>query len=226
MGDGWRLRHGVNKFVADNVQSVQATFIVGLQHHFNRTDQFGQGRVIPHTGYLSNHITANGVKERHALRADHCDIALNAFIGPCFHIRQQLFEQVNVQATAQTTVGRHHQVAHAFNVAFFQVRVLIFQITIRKVTNHFAHGLCIRTAGRHAILRFTHFGSGDHLHRFSDLLRVLDACDLTTYLFCAGHELLLNALRSTLKQTARRYQDWVALKESRIAFSLPSISSL
>ncbi len=34
--------------------------------------------------------------------------------------------------------------------------------------------------------------------------------DLTTYLFCAGHELLLNALRPALRQAARRYQDWVA----------------
>ena len=64
------------------------------------------------------------------------------------------------------------------------------------------------------------FGSGDHLHRFSDLLRVLDACDLTTYLFCAGHELLLNALRPALRQAARRYQDWVALKESWMPFQL------
>src|SRR5699024_1628568 len=168
-------------------------------HHFYRTDQFGQGRVIPHAGDLGNNIAAHGVEERHAFRADHCEDALNAVVDPGLHFRQQFFEEVNVQTTAQTTVGRHHQVAHAFNGAVFQVRVLIFQITVCKVTNHFAHGFCIRTAGRHAILRFTHFGSGDHLHRFSDLLRVLDACDLTTYLFCAGHELLLNALRPALR---------------------------
>ncbi len=46
-GDRRNLRHGVNKFVADNVQLVQTAFIIGLQHHFYRADQFGQGWVIP-----------------------------------------------------------------------------------------------------------------------------------------------------------------------------------
>lgn len=89
-----------------------------------------------------------------------------------------------------------------------------------KVTNHFAHGFCIRTAYRHAILRFTHFGSGDHLHRFSDLLRVLDACDLTTYLFCASSELLLNALRPALRQAARRYRGLGCFEGIEDAFQL------
>ncbi|MDI4740399.1 alpha/beta hydrolase-fold protein, partial [Salmonella enterica subsp. enterica serovar Kentucky] len=53
-------------------------------------------------------------------------------------------------------------------------------------------------------------------------LRIQPGYDHSYYLFCAGHELLLNALRPALRQAARRYQDWVALKESRMPFSLPS----
>jgi hypothetical protein len=49
------------------------------------------------------HLANGNLEYKHpylAFRADHCEVALNAFIGPCFHIRQQFFEQVNVQATA------------------------------------------------------------------------------------------------------------------------------
>ena len=47
--------------------------------------------------------------------------------------------------------------------------------------------MTVRTSRPHPLLRFAHFGCGDHFHRLRDFFGVLDALNLAAYLFTCSH---------------------------------------
>ena len=61
----------------------------------------------------------------------------------------------------------------------------------------------------HALLRATHFGGGDHLHRLGDLLRILNALDLIPNLLRGGHRPTPPPARRQ-KRTKRRARGFAA----------------
>ncbi len=182
------LGHCVQEYIPRDMDGIELAGLVGIQHDPDKADQVLDMGLIPEVGRLSQDLAAEAFEEAEPLVADGGERSLDAGLLLFFDLADYLPEQVAVQASAQTTIGRDDDVTDAFDLALGrQVTVPVFRRRMAQVRDHLQHLFGEGTGGGHPFLRLAHLGRRHHFHGLGDLLRALDAGDLGAYFFRAGH---------------------------------------
>ena len=144
------------------------------------------GAVSDMTGF-GHDLRANTLEETKRLGAEGDYFDFDTPVVEFANVIQGLFEQVGVQAAAQTPIGRDRNDTGTLDLALDQERMLVLGVRTGHVMHHFGDALGIRPSSEHLVLGTAHLARRHHFHRRSDLLSVLDTRDLGLYLFAASH---------------------------------------
>ncbi|MNN05758.1 hypothetical protein D3C81_1185280 [compost metagenome] len=200
------LGHGVHELVGRQVQAIQRSFVEPIQHDLDAADQIVDRRRITQVADRSDHVAAVAAEEAGALAADDAELCLNASIVPVLHVFDQGLEQVDVQATAETTVTGYQDVADTLDRTLHHEGMAVFRVGLGQVTDHLTDTHRVRTACSHALLSPAHLADRHFFHGVGDLLRALDARNLAANLFCACHVTPFGLAGGSLAAPAAAYQ--------------------
>src|SRR5690606_27102372 len=220
------LGHGVDELVGYQIQAIHTPFVEGIEHDLDAADQIVDRRRFAEVADGSDYVAAEAAEEARTLVADHAKVDFDLLIVPLLHVLDQRLEQVDVQATAQTTIGRHDDVADTLDRTLHHERMTVLRVGVGQMANHLPDPLRVGTAGSHALLCLAHLADRHLFHGAGDLLRAFDARNLAANLFCACHLTPIGLAGGNLAVPAAAYQLCVALNFSIPAFRPASISSL
>src|SRR5205807_8964877 len=100
---------------------------------------------------------------------------ISIFLFACSLRKAWDSQQVGIEGSTKTFVGRYQDDQIAFVTARIEQWMMeLFGRLRGQLAKHFAHLVGERTGVDDAILRALQLRGRDHLHRFGDLLRVLD----------------------------------------------------
>ena len=150
-------------------------------------------RGVAQLGCLRDDLDADALQETEALVADGDSFDAVAFGFQLARFLRDLAQHVGVHAAAQTFVGGDDDETDGLraHVRGDHERVRVLRVCTGKIGGDVTNLLTVRTGRAHPVLRLAHLGRGDHFHRLGDLLRILYALDLATYLFACCHECFL-----------------------------------
>jgi hypothetical protein len=106
---------------------------------------------------------------------------------PLAHGGERRSKQIDIEPACQAAVARDNKEADTLSLAFDEIGMLVFGMSIGQMAYDAPHLVGIGTCRVHALLRLAHLARGDHLHSLGDLLGILDALDLVTDLSFACH---------------------------------------
>ena len=185
------LGHGVFELVMRQVEAIDAARFVGIQHDLDGTDQLDNRGGIAKVSGGGGDVAAKALEIAIALGTDQGQIDLQSGCIPFLHGGNNGFEQINVQATAKSTIGGNNDQADAPGLTLFQIGMVVFRMRKRHVRHHVLDLFRIGACRQHPFLCLAHFARRHHLHRLGDLLRALDARNLGADFFRACHYLTL-----------------------------------
>src|SRR5690606_3401409 len=131
--------------------------------HLHGADHIRDFRALADVAYRGHDIAAITVEERCRLGAHGADDRLHALLMPFLHGADHGLEQVDVQAAAQASIRRDHDVTHILYRPFLHVHVLVLGIGVGNVADDVADGLGVGLAQLHAFLRLAHLARSHHL---------------------------------------------------------------
>ena len=108
------MRHGVDETVADEIDTVKFAIAVGIYHCTNAADEVAQGRVVAVSINGSDDVAVDAVDEGDAFASKDAELQFATLFALFFNVRQQFFEQVDIQTTAKTAVGTDDDIADFF----------------------------------------------------------------------------------------------------------------
>ncbi|MDT4866763.1 hypothetical protein FQZ97_1016380 [compost metagenome] len=144
------------------------------------------GRVAQ-SGCAGHHLGIDAVEETETLVANGHGLGADAFGLQLLELGRQGPQHVGVHAAAQSLVGRHNDKTGGFGIVDLHEGVRVLGVSAAQVAGDLAHLFRVRPGRTHAVLRLAHFGGGDHLHGFGDLLGVLHRFDLAAYFLACCH---------------------------------------
>ena len=145
-------------------------------------------------GCLRDDVHAQAFKKPQAFAADDGHIDIDAFITPLGHRINHLAKQIDVEAATKAAITGNHDEAHALDLASLGIAVLILKVSLCQVRHYITHLPGVGASLVHPLLGATHLARSDHLHRFCDLLSILDTLDLGPDFLGACHIVMLREL--------------------------------
>ncbi len=177
-----------------------------VQHDLDAADQIIDRRLFAEVADRCDDVAAEAAEEACAFVADHAEVDFDLLIVPLLHVLDQDLEQVDVQATAKTTIGRHDDVADTLDRTLYHERMTVFRVGKGQMADYLPDPLRIRAAGSHAHLCLAHLADRHLFHGAGDLLRAFDARNLAANLFCACHLTPIGLAGGSLTAPAAAYQ--------------------
>jgi hypothetical protein len=136
---------------------------------------------------VGDDITLEAAEELERLSADGAEVDLDVLRSAILHGENRRLEQVGVQATAQTAVGRDLRSTQPASPRARSARTAILGMGMGQVRDDVTDLARVRPSRSHAFLCLAHFARRHHFHGFGDFLSTFNTLDFGSYLFGAGH---------------------------------------
>ena len=130
--------------------------VEAVQHDLDAADQIVDRWLFAEVADRCYDVAAEAAEEARALVADHAEVDFDLLVVPLLHVLDQDLEQVDVQATAQTTISRHDDIADTLDRTLHHERVTVFRVGVGQMADYLPDPLRIRAAGSHAHLCLAH----------------------------------------------------------------------